>query len=101
MNFETFDLPSPLPDRLPDESNSGYRRRVIPGHSEWEKLSRIRQSAVTRYIRRAERRAGRHITVDERAEISAEANRRWRVDNPQSAQRLDYLSEHVRWVSFG
>lgn len=74
-----FSLPDPLPEMLPDETKTAYRRRVIPGHDEKRQLDRRRKK------------------WDDRNEDSYGE---WSDWFPDDAARLSYLRENVRTVVF-
>lgn len=82
--IEDFSLPDPLPDMLPGEGRNEYRRRVIPGFAERERLRKRRDWFIEQRLEEV-----KHMRY---------ARKDWAEENPDDAERLAYLEPRVRWV---
>lgn len=90
-----YDLPDPLPDKLPGESNKAYCRRVIPFYAEFKSPDYTFRKRKRRARDDMATRLGRTLTDSESDTAAREAWRGWVQDFPERAARYVELFPHV------
>lgn len=96
---DVYALPNPLPELQPGETNSAYRRRVIPDWYERDHLETGRNNYPRKLIRKA-MEDDPSLDEDDRRAIRKEANEEWSGLYPEGSRRLFYLRTVQPYVAF-